>query len=205
MYLNSFEKEEYYLAREAFAAWQSKAHESIDEYIMRQRKHELNELVNKVIEKELSVTDRLIVELHWFRGYSKSEVARKLGIDPSTVTRRLEKINDTIYDKLKYVIEYRYGSSFSKKAGIIIKNKNALFSYTEPTVLSERVRQLRLRQCLELRDVSEMTGIPEKALKEIEEKGREMSATEIRKLSVLYGTTSDYIIFGKAKKGEVNQ
>ncbi len=205
MYLNSFEKEEYYLAREAFAAWQSKAHESIDEYIMRQRKHELNELVNKVIEKELSVTDRLIVELHWFRGYSKSEVARKLGIDPSTVTRRLEKINDTIYDKLKYVIEYRYGSSFSKKAGIIIKNKNALFSYTEPTVLSERVRQLRLRQCLELRDVSEMTGIPEKALKEIEEKGREMSATEIRKLSVLYGTTADYIIFGKAKKGEVNQ
>ena len=198
MYLNSFEKEEYYLAREAFAAWQSKAHESIDEYIMRQRKHELNELVNKVIEKELSVTDRLIVELHWFRGYSKSEVARKLGIDPSTVTRRLEKINDTIYDKLKYVIEYRYGSSFSKKAGIIIKNKNALFSYTEPTVLSERVRQLRLRQCLELRDVSEMTGIPEKALKEIEEKGREMSATEIRKLSVLYGTTADYIIFGKA-------
>lgn len=205
MYLNSFEKEEYYLAREAFATWQSKAHESIDEYIMRQRKHELNELVNKVIEKELSVTDRLIVELHWFRGYSKSEVARKLGIDPSTVTRRLEKINDTIYDKLKYVIEYRYGSSFSKKAGIIIKNKNALFSYTEPTVLSERVRQLRLRQCLELRDVSEMTGIPEKALKEIEEKGREMSATEIRKLSVLYGTTADYIIFGKAKKGEVNQ
>lgn len=205
MYLNSFEKEEYYLAREAFAAWQSKAHESIDEYIMRQRKHELNELVNKVIEKELSVTDRLIVELHWFRGYSKSEVARKLGIDPSTVTRRLEKINDTIYDKLKYVIEYRYGSSFSKKAGIIIKNKNALFSYTEPTVLSERVRQLRLRQCLEQRDVSEMTGIPEKALKEIEEKGREMSATEIRKLSVLYGTTADYIIFGKAKKGEVNQ
>lgn len=205
MYLNSFEKEEYYLAREAFAAWQSKAHESIDEYIMRQRKHELNELVNKVIEKELSVTDRLIVELHWFRGYSKSEVARKLGIDPSTVTRRLEKINDTIYDKLKYVIEYRYGSSFSKKAGIIIKNKNALFSYTEPTVLSERVKQLRLRQCLELRDVSEMTGIPEKALKEIEEKGREMSATEIRKLSVLYGTTADYIIFGKAKKGEVNQ
>lgn len=205
MYLNSFEKEEYYLAREAFAAWQSKAHESIDEYIMRQRKHELNELVNKVIEKELSVTDRLIVELHWFRGYSKSEVARKLGIDPSTVTRRLEKINDTIYDKLKYVIEYRYGSSFSKKAGIIIKNKNALFSYTEPTVLSERVRQLRLRQCLELRDVSEMTGIPEKALKEIEEKGREMSATEIRKLSVLYGTTADYIIFGKAKKGEINQ
>ena len=71
--------------------------------------------------------------------------------------------------------------------------------------MSERVRQLRLRQCLEQRDVSEMTGIPEKALKEIEEKGREMSATEIRKLSVLYGTTADYIICGKAKKGEVNQ
>lgn len=205
MYLNSFEKEDYLLAQEAFSRWQSKAYEDVDEYILRQRKCELNDLVNKVISQELSVTDRLITELHWFRGYTKSEIARKLSIEPSTVSRRLEKITDTIYDKLKYAIEYRYGPSFSHRAKLIIKNKDAFFSYNEPEILSSRVRLLRMKQGLEISDVSEMTGIPEKALKEIEEKGRELTGTEIKKLSVFYGTTADYILFGSnaspSKKG----
>lgn len=207
MYLNSFENEEYYLAREAFSAWQKKAYEDIDEYIIRQRKCELNELVNKAVREELSPSDKLIVELHWFQGFNKSEVARKLGIEPSTVSRRLEKITDTLYDKLKYAIEYRYGSSFSRRAKVIFKSKDAFFSYTEPEVLSERVRNMRMKQGFTLKDVSEMTGIAEKALKETEEKGRELTATEIKKLSVLYGTTADYIIFGSAsasKKGCCN-
>ncbi len=207
MYLNSFENEEYSLAREAFAAWQSKTYEDIDGYIIRQRKCELNELVNKAIRQELSPSDRLIVELHWFQGCNKSEVARRLGIEPSTVSRRLEKITDTLYDKLKYALEYRYGSSFSRRAKVIFKSKDAFFSYTEPEVLSARIRQLRLKQGLAVKDVSEMTGIAEKTLKEIEEKGRELTATEIKKLSVFYGTTADYIIFGSAppaKKGCCN-
>lgn len=207
MRLNSFENEEYFLAREAFSAWQSKTYEDIDEYIIRQRKCELNELVNKVIRQELSAADKLIVELHWFQGFSKSEIARKLGIEPSTVSRRLEKITDILYDKLKYALEYRYGSCFSQKAKVIIKNKDAFFSYTEPEVLSSRIRQLRKKQALTLKDVSEMTGITEKALKEIEEKGRELTGTEIKKLSVFYGTTADYILFGSTppqKKGCCN-
>ncbi len=193
---NSFTSEEYLLAEQAFSAWQSKAQENIDEYILRQRKSELNALVNKVIKEELSHTDRLIVELHWFQRCTKSEIARRLGIEPSTVSRRLEKITDIIYDKLKYALEYRYGSSFLHSARLLIKNKDAFFSYTEPEVLASRVKQLRLYQCLTVKEVSEMTGITEKKLKEIEEKGREMTATEIRKLSILYGKTADYILFG---------
>ncbi len=208
MYLNSFEKEEYFLAREAFTQWQSKTYEDIDEYILRQRKCELNELVNKVISQELSDSDRVLVELHWFKGYSKSEVARKLGIDPSTVSRRLDKITDIIYDKLKYAIEYRYSSPFSERAKLIIKNKDALFSYSEPEILSLRIKQLRMKHGLELREVSEMTGITVKALREIEEKGRELTGTEIKKLAVFYGTTADYILFGNTasctKKGCCN-
>ncbi len=208
MYLNSFEKEEYALAREAFAAWQSKNHEDVDEYILRQRKCELNELVNRVIDNELTVTDRLIVNLHWYQGYSKSEIARKLSIEPSTVSRRLDKITDIIYDKLKYAIEYRYGPVYLHKTKLMLKSKDAFFSYSEPEVLSGRIKQLRMKQGLEISEVSEMTGISVKALKETEEKGRELTATEIRKLSVFYGVTTDYIIFGSnpfpSRKGDFN-
>ncbi|MBR5437648.1 MAG: helix-turn-helix domain-containing protein [Clostridia bacterium] len=196
MHSNSFSNEEYQLACEAFAAWQNKTYENVDEYIIRQRKCELNELVNKVIKNELSAADRLLVELHWFQGYSKSETARKLGLDPSTVGRRLNKITEIIYDKLKYALEFRYGSSFSRRAKLLLKNKDAFFSYTEPEVISARIRQLRMKQGLTTADVSEMTGISEKNLKESEEKGRELTATELKKLAIFFRTTTDYIIFG---------
>lgn len=209
MYLNSFSNEEYLLAREAFSEWQSKTYENIEDYILRQRKSELNELVNKVIKTELSSTDKLLVELHWFQNYSKREIARKLNLDPSTVTRRLNKISDIIYEKLKYALEYRYGSGFSEKARLIIKNKEALFSYTEPKVLSQRIRKLRMSQFFSVEDVSEMTGISVARLKEIENAGREMTVTEAKKLAIFFRTTTDYIIFGTSSpallKGWKNQ
>lgn len=196
MYSNSFTKEEQIFAGEAFAAWQSKTYESVDEYILRQRKCELNALVNKVIEAELSPSDKMLVDLHWFQGLSKSEIARKLSLEPSTVGRRLNKISDIIYDKLKYALEFRYGSPYTRKIKLVLKSKDAFFTYSEPEALAARIKQLRMKQGFSVTDVSEMTGISEKNLKEIEEKGRELSATEIKKLSVFFNTTADYIIFG---------
>ena len=55
---------------------------------------------------------------------------------------------------------------------------------------------MRMKQGLTTADVSEMTGISEKNLKESEEKGRELTATEIKKLAIFFRTTTDYIIFG---------
>ncbi len=198
MYLNSFSNEEYVLAQEAFADWQTKTYESVEDYILRQRKSELNELVNKVIKNELSSTQRMLLELHWYQNLSKSEIARRLSMEPSTVSRNLDKISDIIYEKLKYALEYRYGGGFSEKARLIIKNKDAFFSYQEPGILSERVRKLRREQFLTEKEVSELTGIPEKRLKEIENADREMTVTEAKKLAIFYRTSADYIIFGSS-------
>lgn len=198
MYLNSFSGEDYLLAQEAFSSWQSKTHENVEDYILRQRKSELNQLVKKVIRNELSSTDRLLVELHWYQELSQREVAQRTGLDPSTVSRRLSRISDTIYEKLKYALEYRYGTGFSEKARLIIKNKDALFSYQEPEALSKRVKKLRREQFLTEKEVSEMTGITEQRLKEIENAGKEMTVTEAKKLSICFRTSADYIIFGSS-------
>lgn len=198
MYLNSFSNEEYLLAQEAFSNWQSKTYENVEDYILRQRKSELNELVNKVIKNELSSTERLLVELHWYQNLSKSEIARRLAVDPSTVTRKLNRISDIIYEKLKYALEYRYGGGFTEKARLIIKNKDALFSYQEPEILSERIRKLRREQFLTEKEVSDLTGISESRLKEIENAGREMTVGEAKKLAIFFKTSVDYIIFGSS-------
>lgn len=194
---NSFTQEDYLHAREAFCKWQGSVNESIDEYLLRKRKAELNELVRKVIREELTSSDKLIVELHWYQGLSNKEIAAKLNIDPSTVSRRLNKINEVIFDKLKYAIEYRYGSSFVPNAQIIIKNRQAACSYNEPKNISERIACLRSMNCLSPEDVSEMTGISKDKIAELEKKADKLSAEQARRLALCFRTTTDYIISGK--------
>ena len=196
-YGNSFKCEDYLQSKEAFQKWQSKQNESVDEYILRKRKAELRELVKKVIRDELAPDQQLIVKLHWYDGISATEIAHKLGLSKSTVSRKLDAINNVVYDKLKYALMYRYGSSFSSDAKLIIKNADALMYNEKPSDISQRLSSLRKQQCLSVFQVSEMTGISEKRLKEIETVSDNITAKEIKKLSLFYKVTGDYILFGK--------
>ena len=105
---NSFNKSDYENAQLAFSLWQSKQQETIDEYLMRKRKIELNCLVRQVIENELSAIDKTIVQLHWYRGKTVNETAEAIGIDsiPAKLRHsRFEKEGDLILtDEMKQVL-----------------------------------------------------------------------------------------------------
>lgn len=197
---NGFYKSDYENAQLAFSLWQSKAQETVDEYMMRKRKIELNHLVKEVIENELSDTDKTIVRLHWYENKSINQVAEAIGINRSNISRRLDKINDTIYDKLKYAIQYRYGKDYSASVRVIIKNKDALrvIPYCDNSV-SGRIKNLRLTQSLSLKDTADMTGISEKHLCDIENGSIQATAEDVGRIATAFKTSGDYIIFGKRK------
>ncbi len=197
---NSFMQFESISAKEAFDVWQAQQNIDIDDYILRRRRRELNELVRKVIKNELCEKDRLLVALHWYKGKSKDEIADIMGIDRSTVFRRFDKINDIIYEKLKYAIEYRYGDDFSKKAMMLIKKDvSATGSLRELESIGNRLLRLRRDQYLSRKDVSECTGIGQERLSLIEKSGKEITMAELKKLSSFFRVSSDYIVFGKAR------
>ena len=198
----SFSQADYENAQLAFSLWQGTQQETIDEYMMRKRKIELHNLVRLVIENELTDTDKAIVQLHWFKQKNINEVAQHIGLDRSNVSRRLDKINDIIYDKLKYALQYRYGKDYSASARLIIKNKDALciVSDAENTV-AQRIKNLRLRQGMTLKDTQDMTGIRESRLQDIEKGKCQATAEDIRLIATAFKTSGDYIIFGK-KKGD---
>ena len=199
---NSFSQADYESAQLAFSLWQGTQQETIDEYMMRKRKIELHNLVRQVIENELTDTDKTIVQLHWFKEKSINEVAQQIGLDRSNISRRLDKINDIIYDKLKYALQYRYGKDYSASAKVIIKNKDALcfVSDAEDTV-AQRIKSLRLSQGMTLKDTQDMTGIREARLQDIEKGKCQATAEDIRLIATAFKTSGDYIIFGK-KKGD---
>lgn len=202
---NTFYKSDYENAQLAFSLWQGKQHETVDEYMMRKRKIELNCLVREVIENELSDTDKLIVRLHWYENKTVNQVSEAVGIDRSNISRRLDKINGIIYDKLKYAMQYRYGKDYSASVKVIIKNKDALLIIPDrESTIAERIRNLRLTQGMSLKDTSDMTGISEKHLCDIESDTLQATAEDVRLIATAFKTSGDYIIFGRRKGAFAN-
>ena len=195
---NSFTKMDRLKAQEAFSLWKAEENCDVEEYILRERKEELHRLVKKVIKNELSERDRLIVSLHWYKGKTKEEIAEIVGSDRSTIFRRFDKINDIIYEKLKYAIEYRYGDDFSKKAMLLVKkdvsSKQGKMGLES---IGDRLYRLRSEQYLSKQDVASLTGIKPERLTLIEKSGKEITMVELKKLSSFFRVTSDYILFGK--------
>ncbi len=196
----SFDRIDTETAQSQYNSWATKQYETLDEYMLRKRKIELNCLVKEVLKNELSTKDKEIVRLHWYEGKTAKETADILGIDKSTVSRRLEKINTVIYDKLKYAIEYRYGRDYSQSVAVIIKNKDALICSAKPESTGQRIKNLRLTQAMTLKDVSDMTNISESRLESIENAQKDATATDLAKIATAFKTSTDYIVFGKTER-----
>lgn len=195
----SFDIADYYTAKQAFGAWQAKQAQDIDDFLIRQRKAELNALVKKVIENELTESEKTLIDLRWNKNYSLERIASILSIDPSTVHRRLEKITDNLYEKLKYALEYRFGKC-NQKASVLVKSE------IEKSVIEKnlnsfgaRLRALRKENQLELSDLGVCVGINEKRLKKIEDGNANVRADEIISLASFYRVSSDYLLFGKVR------
>ncbi len=194
---NSFSKNEDIRASEDFARWQASSRETVDEYTLRRRKAELYRLVRTVIKNELDSFQQEFVRLHWYEQLPLAEVAQKMGIDRSTAFRKSQKISDILYDKLKYAVEYRFGSSFSKDVKVIVKTQlSPACTPFDGDSIARRVRDLRLSQSFSIADVSYATGISEQRLEAIENDGRSLNMQELKMLSTFYRTTTDMIVFG---------
>ncbi len=193
----SFAEVEFTQAKQAFARWQSKADESVDEYTLRKRKSELFALVRTVIKNELDESQQEFVRLYWYEGKTLNEISKIMQLDKSTLSRKEKKINRIIYEKLKYAMEYRYGKSFDETAQLVIKSRSPVCCPFDGNSIAQRLRNIRLNQSLSVKDIAAASGISESRIELIEKRGGLMTAEELTKLCKLYGTTSDYIIFGK--------
>lgn len=195
---NSFSKADIESAHLAFSMWQGTQQETVDEYVMRKRKIELNCLVKEVIENELSENEQTIVKQYWYEGKTLCEIGEIMGVSHTSISRKLSKINDIIYDKLKYAIQYRYGKDYSRAVKVIIKNKDGLYLFhgkaDSPAL---RIKKLRLGQGLTLTDTAEMTGISAAKLESIENGEREILVSDVMRIATAFRISCDYIIFGK--------
>lgn len=195
-YQTSFDICDYMAAKEAFEKWQIEQSCDIDDYIIRKRKAELQQLIRKVIKNELDEKEQLLVELHWYKNFNQRQIATMLGVEPSTVCRKLEKINDIIYEKLKYAIEYRYGFKNKESVKEIIKNNFTLLSQKSGNT-GLRLKKLRLENCIKIEDEAKRTAIPKERLFKLEENKCLIKVPEAITLSQFFCVSIDYLLTGK--------
>lgn len=188
---------DYITNKSSLSHWHKKQHENANELKLQKRKNELYALVRKVVKNELTPCQQQIVHLLWYEGKSISEAAAELSMDRSTLFRKEKQINEIIYDKLKYAMEYRFGKSFSEQTVELIHSNAPACCPVEGRSISERLRSLRLKQNLSTKDISELTGIRKSRLDFIEQEGEQLNMDELSILSSLYRTTTDYIVHGR--------
>ncbi len=182
--------------KKAFAEWQAKMHSNRNDLLFEKRKAELNRLVRRVINEELDEFDRKIIELHWYKGLSKSEIAEKMGIDRSTVHRHFTAINEIIYEKLKYAVELIYQDGRSPKKILKEKSSEALCSHINSDEISKRLKALREEKFMSVESLSEKTGISDTRIMATELRGGLLTMAELKKLTDFYKVSCNYIIFG---------
>lgn len=196
--INSFDKHNAADDARSFSLWQQKQQEDANKEQLRRRKAELYALVRKVIKNELDPLQQEIVRLRWYEGKKLDEISDELQLDISTLSRKEKRINDILFDKLKYAMEYRFGKSFCEKTKEFIASNHIACCPVEEREISERLRNLRLRRDLTQKAVSDMTGIRRKRLELLEEDGEELKIDELTRLAGVYGVSTDYIIYGKS-------
>ncbi len=64
------------------------------------------DVLEAVITNELSDSEKIVVKLHWFEGFSLNQIAFHYGFSREAVRRIAERAKQKIYNSMKYVILY---------------------------------------------------------------------------------------------------
>ena len=202
---NSFSFFDYWQAMQVCEAHYPEDKQALDAYLLRKRKQELCALVRRVIRDDLNEDDRRLLTLHWYEGKPVREIAELIGASRSTVFRRLERIEDDLFDKLKYAMAYRYGACFAADAKQMLK-KDIPASLKRSGVrdLAGRLRALRLQSSFTKQQISDAVGVPVSRLDLLEKDGTDMTAQELKKLSSFFHVTTDRLVYGSDSDGAVS-
>ena len=172
----------------------------LDALLMRKRKAELCALLQKVIQNELDEKDRLLIRLHWYQGKTADEIASLLQLDRSNVYRRIERITDSLFEKMKYALSYRYDDDFAQSACKLLHSdlqKDLQAQEKTACALQKFRRQLFLTR----QELGAMLGISGARVALLEKDVSGMTVEEMRKCMTLFGVSADALLFGGAERG----
>ena len=114
--------------------------------------------------------------------------------------KKIERITNTLFEKLKYALSYRYDNDFSSSASALLRGdlqRELQSSEKAGTAL----RQYRKKVCLTTAELGAMLGISQARVEAIEKDADKMSVGELRQCMTLFGVSADSLLFGATERG----
>ncbi|MEG0978922.1 MAG: sigma factor-like helix-turn-helix DNA-binding protein [Oscillospiraceae bacterium] len=191
--------EDIFTAQKAYSCWESSKHETPVDFISRKRSVELSLLLNEVVENELTKIEQNILHMFYFEKLSVTDIAKELCLNRSTVSRRIDIINEKIFCSLKYAIKFKYDQIDDYIFPLALREA---FSYcalqkSEPNCIGGRLLRLRKLARITCNELSHCTNISENRLLNIEVGHECMTAQEAVCLAAFFNVSTDYILTGK--------
>ena len=186
------------MARLSFAHWEQSEAETMAEYVIRRRTFDLAALVRQVIEEELTGTEQQVIRLRFYDNLMTHEIAQRLRMNKSSVSRALTSAEEHIRQYLKYVVRYQYDLEHVPFLPLAVRKAMAVSAarYGKPDAASA-LRQLRTAENLSAEKVADAVGIERARLREIENGRAAPDTAELLRLASFYGVCADSILKGE--------
>ncbi len=128
--IREMSKEEYFYLTENLEIVDKNSICSGVRYLVYNKKKRLLNVVNKVMQNELTETERKLAIDYWSGEYSLGEISKRNNITRSSIYRHIDGIKEKIEASLKYVLLY--------DADALPQSTNELMSFIKETQFEQR-------------------------------------------------------------------
>ena len=159
---------------------EEEALESIDSLVCRIRKVGTAKLVEEIIEKRLTETQRHFVKEYWYLNKNTTQIARENGVSQANVYRTITRANETIKELITPLVMYHKDLATAEITPIyfdeIMRITSALKK--DEIQLAGQLKNIRLSKAVTPEQAAQAVCITVNELEKIEN-GRKMPSAEI--------------------------
>ncbi len=174
--------------------------ESPTEYAWRKRDVDMCELLRIAMAEQLSDTERKTLELHWFDGISIAEIARRIDINSSAVSRTLDRAERKLHSALRLAVLYQHNLETQPELVPAAVERAAAIEASRrsrPRNFCEEIRKQRTVRNLSRSRAEKFIGLGKGRLAQLENGTSQPKIDEILMLAAFFGVTTDELLKGE--------
>ena len=187
----------------AYQSWVEQAFLSPEEERHRQAVCRLARALERIIQEELSPSQRQLLERCWLEGEKPAQIARETGRSRSTVSRTLRRAQEVIDSRLKYAVlalerekeESDYLQMVSQASQVLAASSH------EGHTIGGRVQRLRMQHALTKKQLAAALSCDEAAVSRWERDVELPDTAALMRMVQLFSIRADDLLFGE-EKGE---